>query len=106
MKLRTFFYALAGGVLALLLVAAGGFFWIAANSPLALLQGGGQGSPAAAMFVPKQSPLMVSLLVNPDRLESFRLAIAPQSERRQARTEINQLKNSLALQHRLRLQAR
>jgi hypothetical protein len=95
MKLRTFFYALAGGVLVLLLIAAGGFFWIAANSPLSLLQGGGQASPAAAMFVPKQSPLMVSLLVNPDRLESFRLAIAPQSERRQARTEINQLKNSL-----------
>ncbi|MBD1866719.1 DUF3352 domain-containing protein [Cyanobacteria bacterium FACHB-471] len=95
MKLRTFFYALAGSVLVLLLVAVGGFFWIAAHSPLSLLQGGGQASPAAAMFVPKQSPLMVSLLVKPDRLESFRLAIASQSERRRARTEINQLKNSL-----------
>jgi hypothetical protein len=95
MKLRTFFYVLVSSVLTLLLIAAGGFFWIAANSPLSLLQGGGQASPAAAMFVPKQSPLMVSLLVNPDRLESFRLAIAPPSERRQARSEINQLKNSL-----------
>jgi hypothetical protein len=40
---------------------------------------------------------MTSLLVNPDRLESFRQVLARPSERRQTRAEIAQLKQSLLL---------
>ncbi len=92
MKLRSFFSGLAGVVLVLLLLGAGGYYWLAAQSPLILLKGGGMASPKAAMFVPKQAPAMVSLLVNPDRLDGFRYAVAQPQDRRRARAELAQLK--------------
>jgi uncharacterized protein YjiS (DUF1127 family) len=95
MKLRSFFYALAASVLVLLLISASGFYWITSHSPLALLRGGQVASPTAAMFVPKQAPVLVSLLVNPDRLESFRQVVARPGERRRSRAELEQLKQSL-----------
>lgn len=95
MKSRSFFLGLGIAVVALLLVAVAGFSWVAAQSPLTLLQGGNLSSPAAAMFVPKQAPGMVSLLVKPDRLEAFRLAVAPPGERRRARAELETIKQTL-----------
>lgn len=95
MKLRPFFSVLTALVITLLLISAAGFYWLTADNPLTLLRGGKQSAPAAAMFVPKQAPAMVSLLVNPDRLESFRLAVARPSERRRSRAELAQLKQNL-----------
>ena len=95
MKLRSFFYGLVAIVLVLFLLGATGFFWITANSPLALLRGGPTASPTAAMFVPKQAPVMASLLVNPDRLASLRQLLAKPGERRQAREELERLQQSL-----------
>ncbi len=51
--------------------------------------------PEAAMFVPRQAPAMVSLLVNPDRLEAFRQVVALPQTRRRSRAEFNQLRQSL-----------
>ncbi|MEY3826989.1 MAG: hypothetical protein RLZZ148_1807, partial [Cyanobacteriota bacterium] len=76
MKLRSFFYILGATVIILLVVATASFAWILADSPLSLLKGGVLREPAAAIFVPKQAPVMVSLLVNPERLESFGQLIA------------------------------
>lgn len=95
MKLRSFFSALAIVVGVLLLIGTGGFFWLTSQNPLSLLQGVKDANPAAAMFVPRQAPVMVSLLVNPDRLESFRQAVARPEERRRTRTELAQLKQGL-----------
>ena len=95
MKLRSFFSVLVASVLVLLLVGASGFYWLTARSPLALLRGGSTDGPAAAMFVPKQAPAVVSLLVNPERLEAFRQVVAAPGDRRQSRAEIEQLKQSL-----------
>jgi len=81
MKRRSFFYFLAAGVVVLLLTGISGCQWLG-RDPFSLLGGGNQTTPAAAMFVPKQTPVMVSLLVNPDRL----------GKRRQS---LNQLKTSL-----------
>ena len=64
MKRRSFFSLLAIGVLVLLLTGIGGFYWLVRESPLTLLQGGNQKTPEA--------PVMVSMLANLDRLESFR----------------------------------
>ncbi|MBV8887509.1 MAG: DUF3352 domain-containing protein [Chroococcidiopsidaceae cyanobacterium CP_BM_RX_35] len=68
MKRRSFFYFLAAGVVVLLLTGISGCQLLGQGSPLTRFQGGNQATPAAAMFVPKQAPAMVSLLVNPDRL--------------------------------------
>lgn len=94
MKLRTFFTYLAVSVSGLLLIGGVGWFWIAAHSPFSLLQGV-QTTPSAAMFVPRQAPLMVSLLVNPDRLAALRQAITPPGSRRRSRTEWSQFRQSL-----------
>lgn len=94
MKLRSFFYSLAAIVLVLVLISGGVFFWLVAHSPLTLLQGKPL-APSAAMFVPRQAPVMVSLLVNPDRLEAFRQVVAMPLTRRRSRAEFNQLRQSL-----------
>jgi hypothetical protein len=91
MKLRSFFKALGVVVAGLLLVAAAGFYWIFAHSPLTLLREASL-APAASIFVPKQAPAMVSLLVNPDRLEAFQQISTRPGERRQAHQELTQFK--------------
>ncbi|MGB7521362.1 MAG: DUF3352 domain-containing protein, partial [Spirulinaceae cyanobacterium] len=95
MKLRSFFITLAVVSVILLSLGGGSFYWLLAQSPLSLLQGGVRSEPAAAIFLPKQTAVMISLLVNPDRLESFRQLVAAPDERRRAHQEFNQLKNSL-----------
>jgi hypothetical protein len=92
--LRAFFYVLTASVAILLLVGLGGGLLLAIQNPLTLLQTEST-SPKAAMFVPKQAPVMVSLLVNPDRLEAFELAIVHPSQRRRTRTELTRLKQAL-----------
>jgi uncharacterized protein YjiS (DUF1127 family) len=95
MKQRSFFSALVAGVAVLLLIGIAGYYWIFSQSPLTLLGGGSQTTPAAAIFVSKQAPVVVSMLVNPDRLESLRQLVTPPRERRRSRQELNQLKTSL-----------
>ena len=95
MKLRSFFSVLLAGVLVLLSIGSIGLYWILNQSPLSLMKGGITTNPTATMFVSKQAPVMVSVLVNPDRLEALRQFATPLKERRQANVEINQLKKSL-----------
>ncbi|MGB5959564.1 MAG: DUF3352 domain-containing protein [Coleofasciculaceae cyanobacterium] len=95
MKLRSFFYAIAAGVSVLLLTSIAGFFWLTAQSPVKLLRGGAITNPSAAIFVPKQAPIVASLLVNPERLETFRQVVARPVNRRRSRNELKQLENSI-----------
>lgn len=94
MNRRSFFYSLAAGVAVLLVIGISGYFWIISH-PLTLLQGNNQVNPQSALFVPKQAPVMVSMLVNPDKLESLQQLITRPGERRRSRQELNQLKTSL-----------
>lgn len=95
MKRSTFFSFLIALVLILLLTAAGGFYWIISHSPLHLLQNEQVVAPSAARFVPKQAPLLVSLLINPDKLEAFHLIKTPFKERRQERAEFDRITENL-----------
>ncbi|MEG5209264.1 DUF3352 domain-containing protein [Microcoleus sp. ARI1-A1] len=95
MKLRSFFSFLIAGVLALLALGAGGFYWLSTKTPLNLLAGGPTTTPAAAVFVSKQAPVLVSMLVNPDRLEALRQVFATPEERSLAHAEFEQIKKSL-----------
>ncbi|MGJ3249300.1 MAG: DUF3352 domain-containing protein [Elainellaceae cyanobacterium] len=94
MKFRSFLTILMAGVLVLLLVGTGGFFWLRSKSSLSLAQAA-QLNPEAAIFVPKQAPIMASLLVNAESLERFRVAAAPAGQRRRARAELAQLEQSI-----------
>ncbi|MEG3925339.1 DUF3352 domain-containing protein [Microcoleus sp. T3_D1] len=94
MKLRSFFSFLLAGVLALLGLSAGGFYWLTTHTPLNLLAGGPTTTPAAAVFVSKQAPLLASMLVNPDRLEALRQVFATPEERSRSHAEFEQIKKS------------
>ena len=95
MELRSFFSFLIAGVLALLGLSAGGFYWLTTHTPLNLLAGGPTTTPAAAVFVSKQTPLLASMLVNPDRLEALRQVFATPEERSRSHAEFEQIKKSL-----------
>ena len=95
MKLRSFFSFLIAGVLALLGLGTGGFYWLTTHTPLNLLAGGPTTTPAAAVFVSKQTPLLASMLVNPDRLEALRQVFATPEERSRSHAEFEQIKKSL-----------
>lgn len=95
MKRRSFFSVLAAVAGSLVLISGLGFAWVWAHSPLNLLQGAVERHPTAAMFVPRQAPLMASLLVNPDRLVALRQVLARPSDRRETRAEFTQLRQSL-----------
>lgn len=95
MKLRSFFLILAFGVTLLLILATTSLTWILAQSPLNLVNGGVIEKPIAAPFIPRQAPLMVSMLVNPERLQAFGELAAPLGKRGRTQKELNQLKKSL-----------
>lgn len=50
---------------------------------------------SAAIFVPKEAPITVSLLISPDRLEAFRQVVAQPVTRRQTRIELKQIEKTL-----------
>ena len=95
MKSRSFFVYLGLLVVLLLSVGVGSWFAIFKQSPLPWLQGGVARNPAAALFVPRQAPLMLSLVVNPEKLAALGLVQTPWGKRRATLTELQQVKTSL-----------
>ena len=84
MRQNSLFGFLAAGVIVLLLIVVAGFYWFFGKSPVNLVGDGTASEPGAAIFVSKNAPVMVSMLINPDRLE------AKSSDR-----ELSKLKTSL-----------
>jgi hypothetical protein len=93
--MRSFFPILTAIVVSLFLIAVGSFYWILQQSSLNLLSGGVTVNPNAAMFISKQAPVMVSLLVNPDRLDSFAQFVSSGKDRRRSHREISQIRDNL-----------
>jgi Protein of unknown function (DUF3352) len=94
-KLRSFFIILAISVFILLFGASSSLYWILGQGPLKLLPGGVLREPITAVFIPKQAPFMVSLLVNPDRLESLAQYISFPQNRRRSHQEFLSLEKQL-----------
>ncbi len=95
MKRRSFFTVLAAAAAVLLVTGLVGFAWLFAQSPLGLLRGSPHPNPQAMIFIPKQAPVMASLLVNPDRLQGLRLALVPPDQRVRQRAEFEGLRDGL-----------
>ncbi|MEB3283208.1 MAG: DUF3352 domain-containing protein [Lyngbya sp.] len=95
MKLRSFFAILAVTSVAILLLGIGIFYQLLGGSPQVAVTGGVTTTPTAAIFVPKTVPVMVSLLVNPDRIEAFEQVLTPPRERPRSHAEFNQIKTTL-----------
>jgi hypothetical protein len=94
-KLRSFFITLGIAVAVLLLLSAVTLSWILKESSLSLLKGGVTREPIASIFVSRQAPVMISLLVNPERLESFSQYIASPANRRRSHKELKDLEKTL-----------
>lgn len=94
MKLRSVILTIVGAI-AIILIVVTSFNWIVNRSVLQLLEGGVDQQPSAAVFVPRQAPVMVSLLVNPDRLESLVKLKSPLGKGRQGEKELQQIKQGL-----------
>ena len=95
MKSRTFYSAIAVVAGLLVLIGLAGFWGLTAQNPRSLLARGGQAVPTAAQFVPRQAPLMASLLARPDRLWQLRQVLTPSRRRYAARQEWQALQQSL-----------
>ncbi len=93
MRSRSVIYILLAILLAVVLLVAGGLSWWSTKNPQRLIENAYGGSPTAAIFLPRQSPLVLSLLVNPDQLESFQEAVS--SDRQRTQTEWMRLKQGL-----------
>ena len=88
MNQKSFFSILA--VVVIILTGIGGCTSLTGGALI-----GSQKTPSAAIFVPKLAPIMVSMLVNPDRLQDLAQVLARPKERRKTKDELNQLKNSV-----------
>ncbi|MBE9051781.1 DUF3352 domain-containing protein [Nostocales cyanobacterium LEGE 11386] len=64
---RSFVGFLVAGAIALI-IAIAGFYWFFTKSPVKIAS---TSQPGAAIFVSKLAPIMVSLLTNPERLQSL-----------------------------------
>lgn len=95
MKSRSFFVYLGLLVVLLLSIGLSSWYGIFAQSPLPWLKGGVARNPAAALFVPRQAPLMLSLVVNPEKLAALGLVQTPWGKRRETLQELKQVKTSL-----------
>ncbi|MFQ4139914.1 DUF3352 domain-containing protein [Nodosilinea sp. PGN35] len=65
------------------------------NTPLYLIERGGQAQPLALQFVPKQSPVVASVLVRPDRLASLWEYLAAPRLRQEARRDQELIEQAL-----------
>ncbi|CAD5980716.1 DUF3352 domain-containing protein [Planktothrix agardhii] len=95
MKRRSFPKILVIGLVVLGLLGIGGVYKLSGQNPAALVTGSTKTAPEAAMFVPRTAPAMVSLLVNPDRLESVGKILTFSQKSNNNRIQLNSIKESL-----------
>jgi hypothetical protein len=79
---RSFFGFLIAGVITLILIGAASFYWLFGKNNVSIVTTSSQ--PSAAIFVSKLAPVMVSLLVNPDKLQVL-----------ETQGELTEIKNNL-----------
>ncbi|MDC0834759.1 hypothetical protein AY599_16655 [Leptolyngbya valderiana BDU 20041] len=95
MKTRAFSPFSISILAVLVLTVVWSVYWFGFQSSLTLLRGAPISEPVAAMFVPKDAPLVMSLFANPQKLQNLRQLRTPLRKRGKARAEFDRLKRSL-----------
>lgn len=80
--------AIIVGIISLLIVGANAYGWVISHRSMLLLNRDRPQPPATAVFVPKKSPIAISLLANVDDLVNLNLLAIPTSQHRAARQAI------------------
>ncbi|MGF1493778.1 MAG: DUF3352 domain-containing protein [Microcoleaceae cyanobacterium] len=90
---RSWLTILAVGLVALLLVGVGSVYWFGGRSSVKLITGS-KSTPTASLFVPENTLMMASLLVNPDQLEAAQQLLGqPGSGSRGQQNEVQRFKD-------------
>ncbi len=95
MKFRTFIVPLAVAAGLVLVVGMGLLGGFALRTPLYLIERGGQANPEALQFVPKQSPVVASVLARPDRLSQLWEYLAVPKLRQSIKADMAQIERIL-----------
>ena len=93
MKFRSFLLTLITFSIIFLAIFGVSLNWLLQESPLGYEDGGVVKTPTAAQFVPKQAPVVASLVVDVERLEAYRQLRAPLRIRSRSRQELARLKS-------------
>ncbi len=92
MKFRSFLLSLITVSIIFLAIFGVSLNWLLEESPLIYRNGGMVKSPTAAKFIPKQAPVVASLLVDIERLEAYRQLRTPLTIRSRSQQELDRLK--------------
>ncbi|OUC12826.1 MAG: hypothetical protein B0A82_20880 [Alkalinema sp. CACIAM 70d] len=95
MKRQSLSSALTAVIAIPILIILLGFGWMFTRGSWGLLGSGVTSEPTAMIFIPKNAPAMVSLLVNPDRLATVRQALVPANLKKQTQQEFEAFRDSL-----------
>ena len=95
MKFVSFRNVFLAVVAAVLLGGLGGAFWLGTWSPSPIPIDNVRAIPETVMFVPRQTPLMASLLINTEHLKSAGLAALPSEQRRHVRSDLSEFQNQI-----------
>ena len=95
MKFPSWFWILITGTVTVFLVTVLGWGWLVSQSSVKLLTGGVNTFPQSVVFLPKQTPGMVSLLVNPEKLHGWREVTLPLTQRNRDRRAWQQWEQDL-----------
>lgn len=95
MKFRSFFWTVIVGAIATFVFSLAGLTWLVSQSSVNLLWGGVNRFPTGTVFIAKQAPAVVSLLVNPEKLYGLRQVSLQLSDRNRERLEWQQWEDYL-----------
>ena len=98
MKTRSTFPKIPIAVVTVILLLFFSLWWFKGKSTAYLVTGGVKRNPQAAMFVGKDSPVMVSLLINPEKLTSLSQLLPSNREQKRVLTAVKQLQQNLLIQ--------
>ena len=87
-------FSIFAALILVFILGSCGVSGLSPTNPRVLFGDRGQISPEATMFVPKQAPLMASLLVNPDDLEEFVQQTPVGQNRSEVSRQLKQLKEN------------
>ena len=98
MKSRSFVPKILIVALGVILVAFFGLWFFMGKYPHYIVKGGVKNNPQGVVFIPKQAPLMVSLLINPNELGIITKLFPSNDEQKRILKAIEQLRTNLLSQ--------
>jgi hypothetical protein len=95
MKRQSIIIAIIVGIISLLIVGTNAYGWVSVHRSIRLLDRNQPQPPASAIFIPKNAPAAISLLVNVDELVNLSSLATPTAKQSTARQAIKKWQQQL-----------